>query len=115
MVEENNDQHQTSVRRIWQLVWPILLYNLLEMSVGLADLVMVRSLGMDATVAVGVCRQITFLIEAVAIGITAGATTRNSPGLSESGDNFMEWTKPMFVEISLSGEVTAYANTSLAP
>ena len=26
----------------------------------------------------------------------------------------MEWTKPKFVEISLSGEVTAYANTDSA-
>ena len=76
--EANNRQQQIGVLRIWPVVWPILLYNLLEMTVGLADLMMVRPLGTDATAAVGVCRQITFLIEAVAIGITAGVTTRIS-------------------------------------
>ena len=60
------------VWRIWDLSWPTVLFSALEASLGLADLLMVRSLGPEATAAVGVCRQITFLVNSVALAAASG-------------------------------------------
>ncbi|MFQ5927159.1 MAG: MATE family efflux transporter [Terriglobia bacterium] len=68
-------------RRIWSLSWPTVLYYLLEMTVGLVDLLMVRSLGQAATAAIGVNRQVTFLVEAAAIAISTGVITLVSQGV----------------------------------
>ena len=46
-------------RRIWTLAWPTLLYSVLELSLGVADLLMVRGLGHEATAAIGLTRQIS--------------------------------------------------------
>lgn len=60
------------VRRIWSLSWPTVLFSALEASLGLADLLMVRSLGPEATAAVGLCRQVTFLIDSVVVALATG-------------------------------------------
>ncbi len=68
-------------RRIWSLAWPTVLFAALEMTVGLADLLMVRPLGPAATAAIGVSRQVTFLVEAAAIAISTGVITLVSQGV----------------------------------
>ena len=60
------------VRRVWNLSWPIVLWSALEASLGLADLLMVRSLGPEATAAIGVSRQVTFLVDSIALAIASG-------------------------------------------
>ena len=72
-------------RRIWSLAWPTVVYNFLEMSLGLADLLMVRSLGQEATAAIGLNRQITFLLEAAALAVSTGVITLVSQGVG-AGD-----------------------------
>ena len=62
-------------RRIWSLSWPMVVYNLLEMTVGFVDLLMVRPFGPEATAAIGISRQITFLIEGAVIAIATGVIT----------------------------------------
>ena len=66
---------RTLLRRIWNLTWPLVVYNVLEMSVGMADFLMVRPLGPAATAAMGVSRQVTFLVEGAAIAISTGVIT----------------------------------------
>ena len=68
-------------RRIWSLAWPTVVYSLLELSLGLADLLMVRSLGYEATAAIGLNRQITFLLEAAALALATGVITLVSQGV----------------------------------
>ena len=68
-------------RRIWLLAWPTVLYSVLELSLGLADLVMVRGLGQEATAAIGLTRQIAFLLEAAALAIATGVITLVSQGV----------------------------------
>lgn len=68
-------------RRIWSLAWPTVVYNLLEMSLGMADLLMVRSFGQEATAAIGLNRQVTFLVEAAALAISTGVITLVSQGV----------------------------------
>ncbi len=70
-----------SFRRIWSLAWPTVVYSLLELSLGLADFLMVRGLGRDASAAIGLNRQITFLIEAAALAISTGVITLISQGV----------------------------------
>jgi putative MATE family efflux protein len=62
-------------QRIWSLTWPLMAANALDLAVGLIDLWLVRPFGPPATAAVGVSRQITFVIEAVAVAVTSGAIT----------------------------------------
>ena len=64
---------------------PPSLYSVLELSLGLADLLMVRGLGQDATAAIGLTRQIAFLLEAAALAIATGVITLVSQGVG-SGD-----------------------------
>ncbi|MEE2791895.1 MAG: MATE family efflux transporter [Acidobacteriota bacterium] len=72
-------------RRIWALAWPTVLYSMLELSLGVADLVMVRELGYEATAAIGLTRQIAFLVEASALAIATGVITLVSQGVG-AGD-----------------------------
>jgi putative MATE family efflux protein len=58
--------------RVWALTWPTIIYNLLDWSVGLVDLFLVRSLGPAATAAVGVGRQLTFFLEALGLAVSVG-------------------------------------------
>ena len=72
-------------RRILALAWPTVLYSLLELSLGVADLVMVRGLGFEATAAMGLTRQIAFLVEASALAIATGVIALVSQGVG-AGD-----------------------------
>lgn len=66
---------------IWGLTWPLLVANALDLAVGLIDLRLVRPFGQPATAAIGVCRQVTLLVEAMATAITAGAIALVSQGV----------------------------------
>jgi putative MATE family efflux protein len=68
-------------RRIWALTWPMVVYNVLELTVGLVDLLMVRPFGPPATAAVGVGRQVTFLVEAAALAVSTGVIPLVSQGV----------------------------------
>ena len=70
-----------SFRRIWSLAWPTVVYSLLELSLGAADFLMVRGLGPDASAAIGLNRQITFLIEAAALAVSTGVIALVSQGM----------------------------------
>lgn len=74
-----------SFRRIWALAWPTVLYSVLELSLGAADFLMVRGLGRDASAAIGLNRQVTFLIEAAALAVSTGVITLVSQGMG-AGD-----------------------------
>ncbi|MBP86895.1 MAG: hypothetical protein CMJ64_09285 [Planctomycetaceae bacterium] len=68
-------------QRIWSLSWPIVVYNVLEMAVGFVDFLMVRPFGPAATAAMGLSRQVTFLVEGAAIAIATGVITLVSQGV----------------------------------
>ncbi len=77
----SNHPAPPTFRRIWSLAWPTVLYSVLELSLGLADLLMVRGLGQEATAAIGLTRQIAFLLEAAALAIATGVITLVSQGV----------------------------------
>ena len=70
-----------SYRRIWALAWPTLIYSVLELSLGVADFLMVRGLGSEATAAIGLNRQVTFLLESAALAVATGVITLVSQGV----------------------------------
>ncbi len=70
-----------SYRRIWALAWPTLVYSVLELSLGVADFLMVRGLGSEATAAIGLNRQIAFLLESAALAVATGVITLVSQGV----------------------------------
>jgi putative MATE family efflux protein len=60
---------------IWSLTWPMIISNGLDASVGLVDLLFVRSFGPAATAAMAVSRQVSFVVEALVLAISAGVVT----------------------------------------
>ena len=67
-------------RRIWALAWPTLLYNVLELSLGTRRPADGAGLGHEATAAIGLTRQIAFLLEASALAVAVGVIALVSQG-----------------------------------
>jgi len=63
------------VGQIWSLAWPTALYSLLQVVVGIADLLMVGHLGSTAIAAVGMSRQIIIVVLILVLTVSTGATT----------------------------------------
>jgi putative MATE family efflux protein len=102
-------------RRIWALTWPMVLYNALEMTVGLVDLLMVRSFGQTATAAIGVCRQVTFLVEGSVVLITSGALALVSQAVgSRSQSQVDEVVRASIFLVSLLGIPVTLAGSLLS-
>lgn len=77
----SSDTPRSISTRIWALALPTVLYNLLEMTLGLVDLLMVRSFGPEATAAIGLIRQVTFIVEAAVASLVVGVVTLVSQGI----------------------------------
>ncbi len=85
-------QTQSIYRRILILALPTVAYNLIEMALGLTDLYMVRGFGSAATAALGVNRQICFLLEAIILAGAAGTVTVISQNLGRNATDVVEKT-----------------------
>ena len=106
-----------SYRRIWSLAWPTVVYSLLELSLGLADLLMVRGLGREATAAIGLDRQITFLLEAAALTVATGVITLVSQGAGAGDRRQVEAVIQQSIRLVfvLSGPITLLGYTASRP
>lgn len=71
--------------QIWRLTWPTTVHSVLELTLGVVDLLMVRSFGEEATAAIGLSRQVTFLVAASAMAMSIGVVTLVSQGIG-AGD-----------------------------
>jgi Na+-driven multidrug efflux pump len=108
-----NPTNRELFRRIWSLSWPMVVYNLLEMTVGFVDLLMVRPFGPEATAAIGLSRQITFLIEGAVIAIAIGVITLVSQGVgarsSHQVDNVVRQSVWLVLLLGIPTSVVGYA------
>jgi putative MATE family efflux protein len=59
---------------VWALVWPIILTNLLNVTVGMIDFKMVGVLGVAPIAAVGMARQVMMFLMVVMIAISGGSS-----------------------------------------
>ncbi len=78
---EGSGPPRAAFRLVWSLAWPVVLHSLLVLTLGLADLIMVRPLGLEATSAIGLVRQVTFLVEGVIVALATGVMVQVSQGL----------------------------------
>ncbi len=62
------------IRSVWAVVWPIILTNMLNVTVGMVDLKMVGSLGVDSIAAVGMANQVSMIVLVVMIAIGGGTS-----------------------------------------
>ncbi len=60
--------------RVWKIAWPIILTNMLQVTVGIVDFKMVGSLGIESIAAVGMSRQVMMFIMILMIAISGGAS-----------------------------------------
>ncbi len=71
-VMENKVSHIFSNRDLWRLIWPLLVEQLLQITVGMADIMMVASLGEDAVSGVSLVDQINVLLTQLFAALAAG-------------------------------------------
>lgn len=62
------------VVRVWGVAWPLILTNMLNVSVGIIDFKMVGSLGITAIAAVGMSRQVMMFLMVLMIAISGGVS-----------------------------------------
>jgi len=62
------------IKHVWAIAWPLVLSNILNVTVGLVDFKMVGKLGVTSIAAVGMARQVNMLIMVVMIAISGGAS-----------------------------------------
>lgn len=60
--------------KVWKIVWPIILTNILNVTVGIIDFKMVGVLGVNEIAAVGVSRQVINLLMVLMLAISGGTS-----------------------------------------
>ena len=62
------------IQQVWAIAWPLILTNLLHVSVGIIDFKMVGVLGVTSIAAVGMARQVMMLLMVLMLAISGGAS-----------------------------------------
>ena len=68
------NEHQSSIKMILLLAWPLFLEQILSTMVSFADTAMVGQLGSDATAAISISNSFVFLINGVVMALGVGLT-----------------------------------------
>lgn len=74
MEEQQKLVVKKEIKQIWAVAWPLILSNILNVAVGLADLKMVGVLGVEAIAAVGMSRQVMMFILVFMLAVSGGAS-----------------------------------------
>jgi putative MATE family efflux protein len=69
---------QWSNKRLFNLLWPLIIEQLLVVTMGIADMIMVSSVGEHAVSGISLVESINFLIITILIGITTGGSVVTS-------------------------------------
>ncbi len=72
---DKDDPPSQVLRHVWAIAWPVVVASLIDATEGLVDLYLVGFLGPAAISAVGMSRQIVFIVMVMAISITGGTRT----------------------------------------
>ena len=73
-ISENTTPEKNEIRKVWTIVWPLILTNLLQVTVGIIDFKMVGILGVSSIAAVGMSRQVMMFIMVLMIAISGGSS-----------------------------------------
>ncbi|MDO9578602.1 MAG: MATE family efflux transporter [Candidatus Cloacimonadales bacterium] len=66
--------HAEEFKQVWKIAWPIILTNMLQVTVGIVDFKMVGTLGIESIAAVGMSRQVMMFIMILMIAISGGSS-----------------------------------------
>ncbi|MDD3051108.1 MAG: MATE family efflux transporter [Candidatus Cloacimonetes bacterium] len=64
----------SELTQVWSIAWPLVLSNILNVTVGLIDFKMVGALGVVSIAAVGMAKQVNMLIMVIMIAVSGGAS-----------------------------------------
>ena len=96
--------HIFSSADLWRLIWPLLVEQLLQITVGMADIVMVSSLGEDAVSGVSLVDQINVLLAQLFAALAAGGAVVCSQfiGARNAGKASVSARQLLYVSVGLS-------------
>lgn len=103
------------IRQVWFIAWPVVIASMLDATEGIIDLFMVGKLGPEAISAVGMSRQIVFVVMVVMMSISTGTRTlvaqlygaKRSDDLSKTAQQALMMGVILAVGLSLLGLVIA--------
>jgi putative MATE family efflux protein len=64
----------SEIPRVWAIAWPLILTNMLNVTVGIVDFKMVGALGVAPIAAVGMARQVMMFLQVLMIAISGGSS-----------------------------------------
>ena len=73
-IERGTPVLESEIGKVWAIAWPLILTNILNVTVGIIDLKMVGVLGYQPIAAVGMARQVSNFFMVLMIAITGGAS-----------------------------------------
>ena len=74
LAKQDQSVLRNEIPKVWRIAWPLILTNLLNVTVGIVDLKMVGTLGFESIAAVGMSRQVTMFIMVLMIAISGGSS-----------------------------------------
>ena len=105
------------LRQVWTIAWPVVVASMLDAMEGLVDISMVGQLGPAAISAVGLSRQILFVIMVMAISVSTGSRTLVAQfyGAGRHGDLSQTAQQAILMGILLSGGLALVGSTIARP
>lgn len=71
---QEHQRLRNEIPQVWAIAWPLLLTNLLNVAVGIVDLKMVGTLGIESIAAVGMSRHVMMFLMVLMIAVSGGSS-----------------------------------------
>ena len=104
-ISGSNRIRKSELNAVWAIAWPLILSNILNVAVGIADLKMVGHLGVESIASVGIARQVAMFVLVFMLAISGGASVLISHAYGAKDNQrvrFLSGQTMLFMVLTLS-------------